>query len=156
MNIIMKRILLSLMVLAYTAVAVIVAASMGTAESGTSMSNISPLLKNVEPLDKCSQDAKDQPRTALAGCLNAKFQIADKEMGIVYGRIEGELKSTDSAGTQAALASLAESQRAFVTFRQAECQRVGDAAMGGSGAGDFRRACEVRLTLWRIDELESN
>ncbi|MNG64342.1 hypothetical protein D3C79_225810 [compost metagenome] len=152
----MKSIPTSMIVLVCTAVAVMVLAmTTGKAVSGTSMESISPLVKNAEPLNECYQDTENKPRTALAGCLEEKSQVADKEMSATYSQVESELRLIDSAGAHTALTSLAESQRTFVAFRQAECQRISDAAMGGSGAGDFQLACEVRLTRWRTDELKN-
>jgi uncharacterized protein YecT (DUF1311 family) len=106
-----------------------------------------------DPLSECWAAVGDQPRTALAACLQARQADADDRMNRAYKTVENDLSNIDSAGKPQALRSLRASQDAFLQFRNAECQRQGDAAMGGSGADDLLSACTITLTRWRAQAL---
>lgn len=106
-----------------------------------------------DPLAECSAAIGQQPRTALAACLEARQANADDRMNQAYKNVESDLAGIDSSSTAKALRSLRASQDAFIQFRDAECQRQGDAALGGSGAGDMQSACKVTLTRWRAQAL---
>jgi uncharacterized protein YecT (DUF1311 family) len=107
----------------------------------------------VGALNECYGTLGDQPRTALQSCLERKTSEASAQMHIAYKKLEAETKEIDSSSTPKALASLLASQQAFEAFKAAQCQWAGDAAMGGSGAGDFVSACNVDLIRWRTKQL---
>lgn len=111
--------------------------------------------KITNPLEQCYESIGDAPRTELAGCLTAKFNAADTQLKSVVKQEKDNLASLKSAGSKKAIKSLNASQTAFTTFRDTECQRRYDAALGGSGAGDFMKACQVELTEWRIQQLQA-
>lgn len=111
---------------------------------------------NGDPLSECYHATEGESRIAIAKCLQDELDAAEKGLIITYSKVMEGIKSTHSAGADAALKSLQLSQKAFESFRDAECQRVDDAAFGGSGGSDFKQACKVRLTRWRIDELRNN
>lgn len=106
-----------------------------------------------DPLTECQNAIGDKPRIALARCLSDAQNVADKQMRQVYADMVKDLRGIDSSGTSKAVATLKEAQKAFVKFREAECLRVGAAAMGGSGAGDMQTACMIKLTRWRTADL---
>ncbi|OZI29890.1 hypothetical protein CAL29_17470 [Bordetella genomosp. 10] len=108
-----------------------------------------------DPLNECENTVGDQPRTALARCLNDARHTADRQMRDAYAEVEKNLREIHSAGTPKAVSTLKEAQKAFLKFREAECKRQGAAAMGGSGAGDMEAACIVKLTRWRTGVLAS-
>lgn len=125
----------------------------GLAISATAQDSTKPA---SDSLGECYKQIGDQSRRALEGCLNGLLSKAQQAMQKTYDRAEEQLKQTGSAGVPAALASLRASQKAFESFRDAECRRVGDAALGGSGSGDFEQSCEVDLTRWRTEQLNSD
>lgn len=110
----------------------------------------------LSSLDQCYQQIGSQPRSLIAGCLRQHLQQADKILQQRYGQLQQTYQQTDSSSKQAAIDGLQQSIKAFDHFRQTECQRIGEAAMGGSGAGDFQLACQVDLTRWRILWLKNN
>ncbi|WP_321836261.1 lysozyme inhibitor LprI family protein [Pseudomonas kulmbachensis] len=95
----------------------------------------------------------DQPRTALQPCLERKTREVTSQMNIAYKKLEAQTKEIDSSATPKALASLLASQRTFEKFKDAQCQWEADSAMGGTGAGDFLRSCEVDLMRFRTKQL---
>ncbi|MNG54804.1 hypothetical protein D3C79_128560 [compost metagenome] len=112
------------------------------------------LSPNGDPINDCYHATEGGSRIAIAKCLQDELDAAEKGLVITYEKVTEGIESTHSAGTDVALNSLQRSQKAFEYFREAECQRVDDSALGGSGAGDFKQACKVHLTRWRIDELK--
>ncbi|MNY74389.1 hypothetical protein D3C86_2134090 [compost metagenome] len=74
-------------------------------------------------------------------------------MHIAYKKLEAKTKEIDSSATAKALTSLLASQKAFETFKDAQCQWEGDSMMGGSGSGDVLNACKVDLIRWRTKKL---
>ena len=110
---------------------------------------------NAGALDECYASIGDQPRTALQACLEGKTREATSQMNIAYKKLEAQTKEIDSSATAKALASLLASQRAFEKFKDAQCQWESDAAMGGSGSGDFLSSCKVDLMRWRAKQLSS-
>ncbi|AXH64321.1 UmoC family flagellar biogenesis regulator [Providencia huaxiensis] len=107
----------------------------------------------TDPLNECYEQIADAPRTAVQACLQSKLDRADEMMSKSLADNETELKKIDSSATAQAIASLKKSQDAFLAFRTSECQRQGDALLGGSGIGDVMLACKVKLTYFRIEAL---
>ena len=104
-------------------------------------------------LNECYSTLGDQPRTALQSCLERKTREVTSQMKIAYKKLEAQTKEIDSSATPKALASLLASQRTFEKFKDAQCQWEADSAMGGTGAGDFLRSCEVDLMRFRTKQL---
>jgi uncharacterized protein YecT (DUF1311 family) len=107
----------------------------------------------VGALNECYDTIGDQPRTALQSCLERKTREVTSQMYIAYKKLEAETKAIDSSATAKALTSLLASQKAFETFKDAQCQWEGDSLMGGSGSGDVLTACKVDLIRWRTKQL---
>ena len=104
-------------------------------------------------LNECYDTIGDQPRTVLQSCLERKIREATSQMHIAYKKLEAKTKEIDSSATAKVLTSLLASQKAFETFKDAQCQWEGDSMMGGSGSGDVLNACEVDLIRWRTKKL---
>ncbi|MEN5334838.1 lysozyme inhibitor LprI family protein [Brucella pseudintermedia] len=105
-------------------------------------------------LAQCNAQIGSQPRTELASCLDKLEKQAKSELAAKLRKLRKDITDTGSSASEAALKSLAASERQFELFRKAECRRVADVAMGGSGAGDFERACKADLLRWRISRLD--
>lgn len=110
--------------------------------------------KKADVLSQCYAEIGNQPRAELLSCLEKYQKEAKAALDAKLQSAEKDIKDTDSSASETALKSLAASQQAFDAFLHAECQRVNDATMGGSGAGDFARACEVDLLRWRAKQLD--
>ncbi|EPP1218765.1 UmoC family flagellar biogenesis regulator [Morganella morganii] len=112
--------------------------------------------KRLSPLEQCYQSVGDSPRTKIAGCLGAKLNAANTRLNTILAQKKQEIASLHSAGSEKAIQSLNLSHSAFITFRDAECRYRYDATLGGSGAGDIMKACQIDLTNWRIKQLQEN
>lgn len=112
--------------------------------------------KGLSPLEQCYQSAGDAPRTKIAGCPDAKLNAANTRLNTILAQQKQEITSLHSAGSEKAIQSLNLSHSAFITFRDAECRYRYDATLGGSGAGDIMKACQIDLTNWRIKQLQEN
>lgn len=112
--------------------------------------------KGLSPLEQCYQSVGDAPRTKIAGCLDAKLNTANTRLNTILARQKQETASLHSAGSEKAIQSLNLSHSTFITFRDAECRYRYDATLGGSGAGDIMKACQIDLTNWRIKQLQEN
>lgn len=107
-----------------------------------------------DALAQCEAQIGSQPRTELASCLDKLEKQAKSELAAKLKKLRKDINDTGSSASEAALKSLAASERQFELFRKAECRRVADATMGGSGAGDFERACKTDLLRWRTSRLD--
>ncbi|MBB5701731.1 hypothetical protein FHS76_001593 [Ochrobactrum daejeonense] len=105
-------------------------------------------------LAQCYAEIGTQPRTELAPCLEKLEKQARSELDVTLEKLRKDIEETGSSASEAALKSLAASEEQFELFTKAECRRVVDAAMGGSGAEDFGRACTTDLLRWRISRLD--
>ncbi|MEQ5119917.1 lysozyme inhibitor LprI family protein [Morganella morganii] len=112
--------------------------------------------KGSSPLEQCYQSVGDAPRTKIAGCLDAKLNTANARLNTILAQQKQEIASLNSAGSEQAIQSLNLSHSTFIAFRDAECRYRYDATLGGSGAGDIMKACQIELTNWRIKQLQEN
>ncbi|MFC7064669.1 lysozyme inhibitor LprI family protein [Brucella rhizosphaerae] len=108
-----------------------------------------------DTLTQCYDEIGDAPRTELSACFDKKEKQAATALELKIEEVRKEITDTDSSGSKDALASLTKSQETFEIFKKAECSRVRDAAMGGSGADDEARACAIDLTIWRTQRLSN-
>jgi uncharacterized protein YecT (DUF1311 family) len=129
--------------------AVGIATTSATTAAKATVSSNAPL----GALNECYNAIGDQPRTALQSCLEGKLREARSQMNSTYKKLEAQTKEIDSSATVKALASLHTSQKAFESFKDAQCLWVGDSVMGGSGSGDLFNSCEVDLVRWRTKQL---
>ena len=129
-------------------------AAVNMASTPTTTATKTAVTSDAGALNECYDSiGNDQPRTALQACLERKTREVTSQMNMAYKKLEAETKEIDSSATAKALASLLASQRAFEKFKDAQCQWEADSAMGGTGAGDFLRSCEVDLIRWRTKQL---
>ena len=106
-------------------------------------------------LAECQKAIGKAPRYKLSGCLVEKLAQADRALKEA-GKLAHRAVDVGSSASPQALKSLAAAEHAFGAFREAECQRRGDAMLGGSGAGDAQGACAVWLTYWYAAQLRQN
>lgn len=109
--------------------------------------------ERVGALKECYDTIGDKPRTTLQSCLERKTHEVTSQMYIAYKKLEAKTKEIDTNATTKALTSLLASQKAFETFKDAQCQWEGDSMLGGSGSGDILSACKVDLIRWRTKQL---
>jgi uncharacterized protein YecT (DUF1311 family) len=93
----------------------------------------------------CSH-ASDQ--ATLTACANASFKASDAELNSVFRQIEGRL-----AHDEHAKGLLVSAQRAWITFRDAECAFSTSATTGGSAHPMAQATCMGAITQDRVKEL---
>ncbi|TGQ36440.1 lysozyme inhibitor LprI family protein [Mesorhizobium sp. M00.F.Ca.ET.216.01.1.1] len=108
---------------------------------------IVPLLTGVARADDCA-NAQDQ--ATMNECAGKSFTEADKKLNDAYKQIEGRLK-----GDAAAKKLLVNAQRAWVTFRNAECAfQGGPPDMAGSMYPMVVAGCQEVLTNNRLKDFQ--
>ncbi|MFD1197482.1 lysozyme inhibitor LprI family protein [Brucella gallinifaecis] len=85
------------------------------------------------------EDAQDQ--TTMTKCANDELSKADKQLNTNYKEIEKRLADDDEAKRL-----LVTSQRAWVKFRDAECNFSSSATVGGSIHPMMLASCRAQLT----------
>lgn len=94
----------------------------------------------------------DDPQTQsdMNYCAKYHFDKADGELNDVYGRLkQGYAKYIEPK------AALVAAQRAWVSFRDAECKQDEVAADGGSVAPMIILNCRTKLTEARTEQLQN-
>lgn len=85
----------------------------------------------------------------IGKCLSDQMEVADNELNIIYSQVRAD---QDEKGSLL----LRDAQRAWIKFRDAECNRVSDAARGGTLAGTLHISCKLEHTLTRTTALATN
>ena len=87
---------------------------------------------------------------ALAQDPNADFKKADKELNTTFKEVEKRL-ADDASGK----ARLVAAQKAWIAFRDAECQFQSSGVDGGSAAPMVALGCQATLTSNRTEQLKA-
>ncbi len=100
------------------------------------------------------KDPKDQ--NSMTQCAALGFEAADKALNEAWPKLKADAEANDegTGKTEYAEALLA-SQRAWLAFRDAECNWQGFEAHGGSLEPMILYACKARLTKERITQLQT-
>ena len=102
----------------------------------------------AQAADGC--DALGLSQAGLNDCYGNAYKEADAELNVLYRQITARLKD-DKATTKLLVAA----QRAWVAFRDAECDFSASGVSGGSAHGMILAICLDRLTGKRIDDLKN-
>ena len=103
-------------------------------------------------LAECWRWAASRP--AVGDCLDAALIAAERELEAVEAKALADARALDLVtGRTRAAAAVAASAVAWIAYREAECGRIAELAAGGSGSGDFFRACLVDGVRARVAEL---
>ena len=92
----------------------------------------------------------DQTQTGLTGCANASYQASDRALNAVYKDIVARL-ATDAPARKL----LADSQKAWIAFRDAECAFKVSSSLGGSIYPMEMAICLDERTRARLGELRA-
>jgi uncharacterized protein YecT (DUF1311 family) len=104
-------------------------------------------------LDECWTNARS--RRDLAPCLEQSLKRAEADLAAAEKKAAQNARSLDAETSRTELTKrLADSNRAWRRYRDAECARVKETAAGGSGQQDFYLACLVDLTRVRAQQLD--
>ncbi|WP_197478254.1 lysozyme inhibitor LprI family protein [Luteibacter rhizovicinus] len=83
-------------------------------------------------------------------CADQEFEAADKQLNATYRQVTGRLK-----GDQAATSLLIKAQRAWLSFRDAQCEFAASANAQGSISPMLIAQCRSAATHARTKELEA-
>ena len=102
----------------------------------------------------------DKPnQTAMTMCQKAAATVADAEMNRVWTQVRAAMQSADrSAGSSPAagnVAALLAAQRAWLTFRDAECRIESYEWRGGTMQPFTENQCLTQLTRSRTQQLRA-
>ncbi len=93
-------------------------------------------------------------------CANKDYEAADKELNAVYRKAMASMKATDTeladidTNLVGAVEALKNAQRAWIGYRDGQCELAGFEARGGSMEPMLVSGCLADLTKKRTDELK--
>lgn len=102
--------------------------------------------------------ANPQTQIDMTQCASNDYEAADARLNAAYGPAIAYMASIDAdldPADQGAEAALREGQRAWITFRDANCTAEGYSVHGGTMEGMVILMCNTRLTLARAEDLEA-
>lgn len=102
-----------------------------------------------------------QTQFELTYCAGVDYELADAQLNALWPDIVAAAKSNDEnvaelareRGVPTTLEALRTAQRAWITFRDAQCEYEAYEMFGGSGQPMVGSLCLARLTRERIDVL---
>lgn len=94
--------------------------------------------------------ANAQTQTQMNVCAGESAKKADAALNATYAQIKTRLEADASKVQQ-----LTKAQRAWIAFRDAECDFAGSAAEGGSMQPMIVSACRERMTANRTRDLSA-
>lgn len=117
--------------------------------------------KRIKQQSKTQVDCKSPSTTIeINHCLNNELKKEDAELNSEYGGLVNILKDMDSQFTQAAqmtsgpkLKALRKSQRAWIKYRDTNCDYYYNLYYPGTAAAGYSLSCKIRMTKSRTDEL---
>jgi uncharacterized protein YecT (DUF1311 family) len=95
-------------------------------------------------------DRKDETQSGMTICASADFAASDRQLNATYGEIMKRL-ADDQAGRK----RLQAAQRAWVSFRDAECEFQTAMTIGGSIHPMLVAQCRTELTDGRTKQLDA-
>ena len=97
-----------------------------------------------------AQDCNNAPTQAeMAECAAKAYQEADRKLNDTYGKVTSRLSDLPEVKV-----SLTKAQRAWISFRDAECEFSNAQAGGGTLYGTLINQCLTNMTNQRIEALE--
>ena len=100
-----------------------------------------------------------QSQAAMNDCFYRSYEAADAELNDVWARLMPLAKESDSLGTDDGRPgheeTLRKAQRAWISFRDANCEFEGFQARGGTLEPTIVNSCLARLTSERTQQLET-
>lgn len=91
-------------------------------------------------------------------CAEAEWQVADAELNATYQEVMAAMKAMDRdlpVELRGAEEALRAAQRAWIPYRDANCEAAGFAMRGGSAEPLLVYGCLRQMTADRTDELRS-
>jgi len=132
-----------------------------SAASFAQVNNLDGRLNSIEAAEKACLDKADNT-AAINGCSYDKLQNSDKLLNEVYqDRVSNlkaqALKEKDASQfekyAEETLQRLIKAQRAWITFRDADCDLQGANMLNGTGEGMIIGGCLAEKTFKRVKEI---
>ena len=97
---------------------------------------------------------KAESNVAMKECSADAYEAADKILNQVYSSQVAALKKSDPVGdNQEILRRLIASEKAWISFRDADCEYQGTSMLGGTGESLVVSECNVEKTVSRAKQL---
>jgi len=103
--------------------------------------------------------ADDLPQQGMNWCAYEDWQAADKALNAVWPKVRAAVKKNDAElkavdpSLVGADAALMKAQRAWIDYRDGQCEGEGFYARGGSLEPLLVTTCKTRMTSERTEEL---
>jgi uncharacterized protein YecT (DUF1311 family) len=110
-------------------------------------------LAAIESVYKKCLDA-DQSNAGMKQCTWAAYESADKMLNKSYQVLAKDWVGTDEPDATDRKKRLVAAQRAWVAFRDAECNLQATSMLGGTGEGLVQGECLHTMTVQRVKQLE--
>jgi uncharacterized protein YecT (DUF1311 family) len=124
---------------------------------GISIAACAALLFATASLAEDEPDCKDpQDQSSMTFCAGKDFEKADQTLNAIWPKLKADALESDKNignGTTEYMDALLKSQRAWLSYRDAECLWQGFEAHGGSMEPMLVNACMAQLTEERIKQL---
>jgi len=97
-----------------------------------------------------AQDCPDDSQAGLNQCAGDAYKKADAALNATYKQVMARLKDSEAAAK-----SLIAAQRAWIAYRDAECDFMSSGVEGGSARPMVVAQCLEQLTTQRADDLKA-
>jgi uncharacterized protein YecT (DUF1311 family) len=116
------------------------------------------LTVSVAAEDICGASAacdNESSNVEYIGCLSKLAEEQDKTLNQLFGQVKALTEEYDKVGTSAPkiTPAIRQAQRAWITFRDAQCEAEYDMAQGGTAGGGYNANCLCTLTYHRNEDL---
>lgn len=101
-------------------------------------------------LPAAAQDCPDESQAGLTQCAGDAYKKADAALNVTYKQVMARLKDSETAAR-----SLVVAQRAWIAYRDAECDFISSGVEGGSARPMIVAQCLEQLTTQRTDDLKA-
>jgi uncharacterized protein YecT (DUF1311 family) len=96
------------------------------------------------------QDCPDDSQAGLNQCAGDAYKKADAALNATYKQVMARLKDSEAAAK-----SLVAAQRAWIAYRDAQCDFMSSGVEGGSARPMIVAQCLEQLTTQRADDLKA-
>ena len=97
-----------------------------------------------------AQDCPDESQSGLTQCADAAYKKTDAALNATYKQIVARLKDDEATAK-----SLLAAQRAWIAYRDAECNFLTSGSQDGSVYPMLQAQCLDELTSKRVDDLKA-
>ena len=96
------------------------------------------------------QDCPDDSQAGLNQCAGDAYKKADAALNATYKQVMARLKDSEATAK-----SLVVAQRAWIAYRDSECDFISSGVEGGSARPMIVAQCLEQLTTQRADDLKA-